>query len=81
MKIVEDETDALKDMFIRNQLTEQNKDGLLTVPQSDYLDCFKFEKKKMNQLLEQEVAHWDQNFEETKTRVDAINDELMQIIA
>ena len=81
VKIVEDETDALKDMFIRHQLSDQNKDGLLTVPQGDYLDCVKLERQKINKFLEQELQHWDLNLEQTKARVDAINDELMQMIA
>ena len=51
-KKVEDETDTLKDLFICHQLTDQNKDGLLTTPQSDFLDCFKFDRQKIYKFLD-----------------------------
>ncbi len=68
-------------MVAASQLSDQNENGLLTVPLSDYENCLKCDRKTIYKLLDQETTHWDQNLEDTKARAESMKDGLQQFIA
>jgi hypothetical protein len=63
--MAEDAVDTLKEMIEHYLVSDDNKDGLLTMSKEAYFACFKLDIAKLNQLFVSEKKHWETNLAKT----------------
>ena len=61
MARVHEALDDVRKKIIINCQSEQNRDGLLTGKEVDYLQCLEMDYRKLEQLLRQDEEKWAEN--------------------
>ena len=58
----------------KNLKNDENKDGLLTRPEEDYLQCLELKKDQLDELLRQDEAYWAENLDLMKKEAEKLQE-------
>ena len=58
MAIVHEQLDSIRTIVRENTKTKQNKDGVLTSSEAEYLKCVEVQYVKLEELFRKDEKHW-----------------------
>ena len=75
MEIVE-KLSALKKKLTLQKHDKEAKTGYLTSPIEDYFACLNIDSKKLEKLLEKDLANWNENLKMTEKAMEGMKERL-----
>ena len=68
---IDERVDLISKLLEENKYSEETKKGCLTIDPSDYLQYINVEKERINDLIEQETAYWEESAIDTLKDAEA----------